>query len=133
MAASCGGSYSTGGSGEDATSTPSPSGDFDGNFAIAEHGTFDEPWASAFIPGTSMLFITEKPGTAKIYDTQNKRLITVSGLPQVDYGGQGGLGDVAFLPSEMSPYRDAIVFTLLIAFLLFRPYGLLRTTREVKL
>jgi branched-chain amino acid transport system permease protein len=40
---------------------------------------------------------------------------------------------VAFLPSEMSPYRDAIVFTLLIAFLLFRPYGLLRATREVKL
>ena len=40
---------------------------------------------------------------------------------------------VAFLPSEMSPYRDAIVFTLLIAFLLFRPYGLLNTSREVKL
>lgn len=106
MAASCGGSYSTGGSGEDATSTPSPSGDFDGNFAIAEHGAFDEPWASAFIPGTSMLFITEKPGTAKIYDTQNERLITVSGLPQVDYGGQGGFGDVAFLPSESSATMD---------------------------
>jgi branched-chain amino acid transport system permease protein len=40
---------------------------------------------------------------------------------------------VAFLPSGMSPYRDAIVFTLLIAFLLFRPYGLLRATREAKL
>lgn len=40
---------------------------------------------------------------------------------------------VAFLPSEMSSYRDAIVFALLIAFLLFRPYGLLRATREVKL
>ncbi|MXO47813.1 PQQ-dependent sugar dehydrogenase [Erythrobacter vulgaris] len=102
MAASCGGSSSTIGGG-DPVSTPSPSpGAFDGNFAMAEHGTFDEPWASAFIPGTSMLFITEKPGTAKIYDTQDERLITVSGLPQVDYGGQGGLGDVAFLPSESS-------------------------------
>jgi branched-chain amino acid transport system permease protein len=40
---------------------------------------------------------------------------------------------VAFLPSELSPYRDAIVFTLLIAFLLFRPNGLLNRTREVKL
>ena len=40
---------------------------------------------------------------------------------------------VAFLPSEVSPYRDAIVFTLLIAFLLFRPNGLLRRTQEVKL
>jgi branched-chain amino acid transport system permease protein len=40
---------------------------------------------------------------------------------------------VAFLPSEVSPYRDAIVFTLLIAFLLFRPNGLLKRTQEVKL
>jgi branched-chain amino acid transport system permease protein len=40
---------------------------------------------------------------------------------------------VAFLPSEVSPYRDAIVFALLIAFLLFRPNGLLKRTQEVKL
>ena len=40
---------------------------------------------------------------------------------------------VAFLPSAVSPYRDAIVFTLLIAFLLFRPNGLLSRTQEVKL
>jgi len=40
---------------------------------------------------------------------------------------------VAFLPSEVSPYRDAIVFGLLIAFLLFRPNGLLSPNREVKL
>jgi branched-chain amino acid transport system permease protein len=40
---------------------------------------------------------------------------------------------VAFLPAEVSPYRDAIVFALLIAFLLFRPNGLLKRTQEVKL
>ena len=40
---------------------------------------------------------------------------------------------VALLPSEVSPYRDAIVFALLIAFLLFRPNGLLKRTQEVKL
>jgi branched-chain amino acid transport system permease protein len=40
---------------------------------------------------------------------------------------------VAFFPSEVSPYRDAIVFSLLIAFLLFRPNGLLKRTQEVKL
>ncbi len=40
---------------------------------------------------------------------------------------------VAFLPSEVSPYRDAIVFTLLIAFLLFRPNGLLKRSQEIKL
>ncbi|AGS24417.1 branched-chain amino acid ABC transporter permease [Rhizobium etli] len=40
---------------------------------------------------------------------------------------------VAFLPSSVSPYRDAIVFALLIAFLLFRPGGLLQPNREIKL
>jgi len=40
---------------------------------------------------------------------------------------------VAFLPSEVSPYRDAIVFAFLITFLLFRPNGLLNRTQEVKL
>jgi branched-chain amino acid transport system permease protein len=43
------------------------------------------------------------------------------------------VGIVAFLPSGLSPYRDAIVFALLIAFLLLRPNGLLRATQEVKL
>ncbi|SMF45655.1 amino acid/amide ABC transporter membrane protein 1, HAAT family [Tistlia consotensis] len=40
---------------------------------------------------------------------------------------------VAFLPSAVSPYRDAIVFALLIAFLLFRPNGLLNRSQEIKL
>lgn len=81
-------------------------GEWDGDFAITEHGSFDEPWASAFIPGTPLLFVTEKPGTARIVDTATDRLITVSGLPRVDYGGQGGLGDVAFLPSQSAPSVD---------------------------
>jgi branched-chain amino acid transport system permease protein len=40
---------------------------------------------------------------------------------------------VAFLPAGVSPYRDAVVFALLIAFLLFRPAGLMRAAQEVKL
>jgi branched-chain amino acid transport system permease protein len=40
---------------------------------------------------------------------------------------------VAFLPDTITPYRDAIVFGLLIAFLLFRPGGLLQPNREIKL
>src|SRR5688572_18493080 len=69
-------------------------------FAIVEKGTFDQPWGTAFAPGTNVLFITEKPGTMKFVDLASGRLGTVTGAPQVAVGGQGGFGDVAFLQSE---------------------------------
>jgi glucose/arabinose dehydrogenase len=47
-----------------------------------------------------MLFITEQAGTLKVMDTASGAIASVSGAPQVDYGGQGGLGDIAFLPGE---------------------------------
>lgn len=97
LVASCGAT----GSGDSAqTQGAAQTGDWDGEFAITEHGSFAEPWAAAFIPGTQMLFVTEKAGSAKIVNTANDRQLDVTGLPAVDYGGQGGLGDVAFLPSE---------------------------------
>lgn len=71
-----------------------------GPFAVRDMGSFDEPWAGAFAPGTPVLFITEKPGTMKFVDTRTGRMGTVGGMPNVDYGGQGGLGDVAFLEGE---------------------------------
>mgnify|MGYP006196411919 FL=1 len=71
-------------------------------FAVAEVATFEEPWAIAFAPGTATLFVTEKAGTLKFIDTASGQIGTVSGVPTVDYGGQGGLGDVAFLPAEAS-------------------------------
>ena len=46
------------------------------------------------------MFVTEKAGTIKFVDTAARRTGTVSGVPAVDFGGQGGLGDIAFLPSE---------------------------------
>ncbi|WP_341711211.1 PQQ-dependent sugar dehydrogenase [Erythrobacter sp.] len=69
-------------------------------FAITEHGNFDRPWAAAFLPGTSLLFITEKAGALKFINTANGTRGAVTGTPKVDFGGQGGLGDVAFLPAE---------------------------------
>lgn len=72
-------------------------------FAVRELGTFAEPWAMAVAPGTDLLFITEKAGAVKIKDLVSGRLGTVTGLPKVDYGGQGGLGDIAFLPTEAAP------------------------------
>src|SRR5690606_33743522 len=89
-----------------ATSTPAPVAgttvDAPAPFAAQSFGAFDEPWSIAFVPGTQVVFVTEKPGTMKFVDLPSGRLGTVSGLPQVAYGGQGGLGDVAFLPSEAS-------------------------------
>ena len=67
---------------------------------MEEVATFEEPWAMAFAPGTSVLFVTEKAGTLKFIDTQSGTIGTVSGVPAVAYGGQGGLGDVAFVPTE---------------------------------
>ncbi|MFM7350315.1 MAG: PQQ-dependent sugar dehydrogenase [Erythrobacter sp.] len=71
-------------------------------FKAAEVATFEEPWALAFAPGTPVLFVTEKSGNLKFIDTATGKVGTVSGVPAVDYGGQGGLGDVAFLPAEAS-------------------------------
>jgi len=68
-------------------------------FAASSHGTFDEPWAIAVHPQTGTLFITQKGGTMKFYEPASGRLGTVTGMPQVAYGGQGGLGDFAFGPN----------------------------------
>lgn len=75
-------------------------------FTSNEVATFEEPWAIAFAPGTEMLFVTEKAGTLKVLDAASGKLGTVAGAPRVDYGGQGGLGDVAFLPAEAGKPLD---------------------------
>ncbi len=77
-----------------------------GPFSVTEHGTFKEPWAAAFAPGTKMLFVTQKAGAITIVDTPTGQTGTVSGVPTVDYGGQGGLGDIAFLPSQANAKLD---------------------------
>ena len=65
--------------------------------SMKDLGTFDEPWAMDFEPGTGNLFITERGGTLKFVQP-NGRVGTVTGLPEVAYGGQGGLGDIVFAP-----------------------------------
>lgn len=78
----------------------------DAGFTVTEMGEFDTPWAIEFAPGTSMLFVTEKQGVLKVMDTATGASATVSGAPQVAFGGQGGFGDIAFLPSEASDSVD---------------------------
>lgn len=61
--------------------------------AIAD---FKEPWAMTFLPDGRML-ITEKKGKLFLVTQQGQKL-EVGGVPKVDYGGQGGLGDIVLAP-----------------------------------
>ena len=55
-----------------------------------------EPWAMTFLPDGRLL-VTEKKGKLKVV-TQDGKIGDVSGTPTVDYGGQGGFGDVVLHP-----------------------------------
>jgi glucose/arabinose dehydrogenase len=66
-------------------------------FDIEPITAFDEPWAMAFLPDGRML-VTEKKGNLLIVKQDGQKSRAIGGLPDVDYGGQGGLGDVALHP-----------------------------------
>jgi glucose/arabinose dehydrogenase len=66
-------------------------------FAVETIGQFAEPWAMAFLPGGRQALITERRGALKLW-TVGGGTIDVAGVPAVDYGGQGGLGDVVLHP-----------------------------------
>ena len=63
-------------------------------FSVERVASFDEPWAMAFLPDGRLL-VTEKSGQLLVVDRDGNKSQPVSGIPEVDYGGQGGLGDVA--------------------------------------
>lgn len=63
-------------------------------FDVSAVTSFDEPWALAFLPDGRML-VTEKKGRLLIVTQDGQKSRPVGGLPDVDFGGQGGLGDVA--------------------------------------
>ena len=69
-------------------------------FAITEVASFDEPWAMCFLPDGRLL-VTEKKGHLKLLQPGSTAL-EVTGVPVVDYGGQGGLGDVIAHPDFAS-------------------------------
>lgn len=66
-------------------------------FDVAAVADFEMPWAMAFLPGGRLL-VTEKQGALKVVDVATGGTGDVSGMPAVDYGGQGGLGDVVLHP-----------------------------------
>lgn len=55
-----------------------------------------EPWAMTFLPDGRLL-VTEKKGKLRLV-TRDGRIGDVRGAPAVDYGGQGGFGDVVLHP-----------------------------------
>lgn len=66
-------------------------------FKVEPIASFDEPWALALLPDGRML-VTEKKGNLLVVTQQGEIARKVSGVPNVDYGGQGGLADVALHP-----------------------------------
>jgi len=68
-------------------------------FAVSPVATFDNPWAMAFLPGTTTALVTEKRGRVCLIDVRTGSKHIVAGPPQVVYGGQGGLLDVVLSPT----------------------------------
>jgi len=66
-------------------------------FEITEVTRFDEPWSMAFLPDGRIL-VVEKKGTLGVVGQDGQSFGSIRGVPDVDYGGQGGLGDVVLHP-----------------------------------
>jgi glucose/arabinose dehydrogenase len=73
-------------------------------FNVAVVADFDEPWAMTFLPETPFALVTEKKGKLVLWQADGP-VREVSGLPKVDYGGQGGLGDVVLAPDFGTTYN----------------------------
>ncbi|MDQ3205192.1 MAG: PQQ-dependent sugar dehydrogenase [Pseudomonadota bacterium] len=68
-------------------------------FSVAPVAEFNEPWAMTFLPDGRLL-VTEKSGNLKLFDpeAQDAQAVDITGVPEVAYAGQGGLGDVMLHP-----------------------------------
>jgi len=66
-------------------------------FKTSPVATFNEPWAMTFLPDGRML-VTEKRGNLYIVTQDGEKSRPVEDVPNVDYRGQGGLGDVVLHP-----------------------------------
>lgn len=80
-------------------------------FATTELAEFDQPWAAAFLPGTSWLAVTEKGGTLKLRDMTTGDIVEVDGTPEVLDEGQGGLGDIVPAPGYDGSSNRTIYLT----------------------
>lgn len=67
-------------------------------FDIEPVTSFDEAWALVFLPDGRML-VTEKKGNLFFVTQEGQKSGFIDGVPDVAYGGQGGLGDIALHPN----------------------------------
>ena len=65
-------------------------------FQSTDVATFKEPWAMTFLPDGRML-VTEKPGQLFLVQQDGEKT-EIGNIPAVDYGKQGGLGDIILAP-----------------------------------
>jgi glucose/arabinose dehydrogenase len=93
-----------------ATAQPAPA---QPPFQVSEVGRFEEPWAMTFLPDGRLL-VSEKKGALRLVSLGGTgaaaQVGRVSGVPEVDYGGQGGLGDVVLHPEFASNGRVYLSF-----------------------
>lgn len=80
-------------------------------FTSAAIATFDNPSALAFLPGTKMAIVTEKPGRIWLVDVATGQRQPVSGAPKVVYGSQGGLLDVVLSPGFASDQQVYLTYS----------------------
>ncbi len=67
----------------------------DAPFEVTAEADFEQPWAMTFLPSGELL-VTEMRGVLHIYS--DGELHEISGVPEVEFAGQGGLGDVMLHP-----------------------------------
>jgi glucose/arabinose dehydrogenase len=65
-------------------------------FTATELADYDIPWAMAFLPDGRLL-VTEQRGALKLYASDGS-ITDIDGVPEVSYGGQGGLSEVVLHP-----------------------------------
>ena len=76
------------------------------SFTTQTIARFIEPWAMTALPTTDgtdpMLLVTQKSGELFVVDSASGDKRRISGVPDVAYGGQGGLGDIILAPDFAS-------------------------------
>ncbi|HEY5623769.1 MAG TPA: PQQ-dependent sugar dehydrogenase, partial [Gammaproteobacteria bacterium] len=66
-------------------------------FEITDFDRYDAPWALEFLPDGRLL-LSEQAGALKLLSGNGELLGEISGVPEVDFAGQGGLGDIVLHP-----------------------------------